>query len=207
MNPNEFAIEFGVSRETTDRLQVYASLLTRWNRRINLVSPATIADIWVRHIADSAQLLGLAHPQAETWIDLGTGAGLPGLVIAVIAAETHPRLSLTLVESDTRKAAFLAEAARATGVFVAIETTRIESLPPAPFDVISARALAPLPRLLELAFPFVGTDTMLLFPKGARLDSELTAASANWHSRAERIVSRTDPAATVLKLRELRPRS
>jgi 16S rRNA (guanine527-N7)-methyltransferase len=207
MKPGEFAAEFCVSCETMERLRSYADLLTHWNQRINLISSSTVVDLRSRHIADSAQLLGLAPAQAETWIDLGTGAGLPGLVIAIMAAESRPRLSLRLVESDARKAAFLAEAARVTGVSVSIEAARIESLPPAPHDVVSARALASLSRLLDLASPFVGPNTMLLFPKGARCESELTEASASWHILAERIVSRTDPAATVLRLRGLRPRS
>jgi 16S rRNA (guanine527-N7)-methyltransferase len=207
MRAGEFAAEFGVSRETTERLESYASLLTRWNRRINLVSSATIADIWRRHFADSAQLLGLAPSGARTWIDLGSGAGLPGLVVAIIASELHPQLRLTLVESDARKAAFLAEAARITAVSVTVESTRLEFLPAVPHDVVSARALAPLPRLLDFAALFVGPGTTLLFLKGTNVESELTEASANWHSRVERFVSRTDPAATVLRLRELRPRS
>lgn len=207
MTPAEFATEFRVSRETMERLRTFTSLLERWNRRINLVAPATISDMWRRHIADSAQLLALAPPLTRTWADLGTGAGLPGLVIAIMARETHPHLTMRLVESDNRKAAFLAEAARAASVSVAIEAARIEALAPAQHDVVSARALAPLPRLLNLAYRFAGPHTVFLFPKGARLESELTAVSASWHSQAERIVSRTDPAATVLRLRELRPRS
>jgi 16S rRNA (guanine527-N7)-methyltransferase len=207
MTPAGFAAEFGVSRETMERLEVYAALLARWNRHINLVAPATIASVWTRHIADSAQLLDLAPEAARTWIDLGAGAGLPGLVIAALAAEKRPALRLRLVESGSRKAAFLAEAARESGVSVAIEPNRIEELPPAPHDVVSARALAPLPRLCALAHRFAGPGTIFLFPKGARLESELTAASAAWHIRAERIASRTDPAAAVLRIRELRPRS
>jgi len=207
MTPAGFAAAYGVSRETMARLEAYAALLTRWTRRINLVAPTTVADLWARHIADSAQLMDLAPANARTWIDLGTGAGLPGMVVAVLAAEKRPALRLRLVESDSRKVAFLSEAARATGVSVTIEPHRIEVISPAPHDVVSARALAPLPRLCALAHRFAGPDTIFLFPKGARLESELTAATAAWHIRAERIASRTDPAAAILRIRELGPRS
>lgn len=207
MTPAGFAAAFGVSRETMARLEAYAALLAHWNRRINLIAPATVADLWTRHIADSAQLLALAPETARTWIDLGTGAGLPGLVVATLAAEKRPALRVRLVESDKRKAAFLSEAARETGVSVAIEPLRIEDVPPATHDVVSARALAPLDRLCGLAHRFAGPETIFLFPKGARAETELTEATAAWHIRAERIASRTDPAAAVLRIRELRPRS
>jgi 16S rRNA (guanine527-N7)-methyltransferase len=198
---------FNVSRETCERLDAYVALLTHWNRRINLVSPATVKTVWTRHIADSIQLFDLAPPAASSWLDLGAGAGLPGLPIAALAAEKVPGLHVTLVESDSRKAAFLAAAARAMQLDVTIEPHRIEVLAPRPYDIVSARALAPLGRLCALAHRFSGPGTVFLFPKGARLDSELTAAATSWHIRAERIVSRTDPEATVLRILELEPRS
>jgi 16S rRNA (guanine527-N7)-methyltransferase len=214
VTPAEFSREFDVSRETRARLEAYITLLIRWNARINLVSPATIGTIWARHIADSAQLFELAPVSASSWIDLGSGAGLPGLVIAVFAAEKLPGLHVTMVESDNRKAAFLAMAAREMGLDVTVEPHRIEALPARPYDVVSARALAPLNRLCALAHRFsarhtgrhAGTGTVFLFPKGVRLDSELTAATAGWHIRAERIASRTDPEAAVLRILELEPR-
>jgi 16S rRNA (guanine527-N7)-methyltransferase len=215
VTPAEFSRAFGVSRETCARLEVHIALLTRWNARINLVSKATIDTAWARHVADSAQLFDLATRSAATWIDLGSGAGFPGLVVAALAEEKQPDLHVTLVESDARKAAFLAAAAREMGLDVTIEQRRIEALPARPHDVVSARALAPLDRLCALAHRFsarhpgppAGPGTVFLFPKGARLDSELTAATAHWHIRAERIVSRTDPAATILRILELEPRS
>ena len=196
-----------VSRETCERLDAYATLLTRWNAHINLVSPATIQTVWTRHISDSMQLFDLVPPNSTTWIDLGAGAGLPGLPIAALAAERAPNLRVTLVESDARKAAFLVAAAREMRVDVTIESHRIEALAPRPYDVVSARALAPLGRLCALAHKFSAPGTIFLFPKGKRLDSELTAATTNWHIQAERIASRTDPEATVLKILELEPRS
>lgn len=207
MTPETFAQLFDVSRETKQRLEDYVALLGRWNHRINLVARRALNDVWSRHIADSAQLLNLAPPNAATWIDLGSGAGFPGLVVAVMAAERHPGLQVRLVESDRRKAAFLAEVIRQTSISAKVEACRIEGLPAERQDVISARALAPLEQLCSLAQRFVGPHSVLLFPKGARLESELTAAAALWHIRAERIPSRTDPAAAVLVIRELRKRS
>jgi len=207
VTPAEFSREFDVSRETCQRLEAYIALLARWNARINLVAPATIKTAWTRHVADSAQLFDLAPESASSWLDLGSGAGLPGLPVAALAAEKAPDLHVTLVESDTRKAAFLATAAREMDLDVTVEPHRIEALTPRPYDVVSARALAPLGRLCALAHRFSGRGTVFLFPKGARVDSELTAATAGWHIRAERIASRTDPEATVLRIVELEPRT
>ena len=207
MTPEEFASAFDVSRETCARLARYLTLLERWNRRINLVAADTLGDAWTRHIADSAQLFDLAPESARTWVVLGSGAGLPGLVIAAIAAEKAPALRVTLVDSDRRKAAFLATAAGELGLGVAIEVKRIEALPARPFDVVSARALAPLAKLCPLIHRFQGPDTVFLLLKGARLDLELTEAAAGWHIHAERIASRTNPEASVLRILELEPRS
>lgn len=200
-----FARAFDVSRETMERLQAFAALLERWNRTINLVAPQTLPRLWARHMADSAQLVRLAPEAARSWIDLGAGAGFPGLVIAALAAEMRPQLKLRLVESDRRKAVFLGEAARSMGLAVTIDACRIEEAPPAAQDVISARALAPLDRLCALAHRFAGPETVFLFPKGARLESELTAAARSWHIRAERIESVTEAGASILKILELKP--
>ncbi len=207
MTPDDFIGEYDVSRETIARLETYVRLLIRWNARINLVAEATLDAVWARHIVDSAQLFPLAPADAARWIDLGSGAGLPGLPIAALAAEKAPHLRVTLVESNKRKAAFLATAAREMGLDVSIKPGRIETLAPRPYDVVSARALAPLPQLCGLAHRFSGPGTVFLFLKGARVDSELTATAANWHIQAERIASQTDPEATVLRILELDPRS
>ena len=207
MTPEEFRRAFAVSRETLARLEAYVATLERWSARMNLIGPSTRRQLWHRHLADSAQLLGLAPKGAQSWIDLGSGAGLPGLVVAALAPEKRPRLRVTLVESSQRKCAFLAAAARAMGVEVEIACARIEELPRRPFDVVSARALAPLPRLCALASRFVGEGTIFLFPKGASVDSELTEASRRWHIRAERIVSRTSPEGVILRIGELAPRT
>jgi 16S rRNA (guanine527-N7)-methyltransferase len=200
--PEAFAAAFDVSRETLARLETFADLLTRWTRRINLVSPGSLPELWHRHIADSAQLPGLAPPEAATWLDLGSGGGLPGLVVAAL----RPGTAVTLVESDRRKAAFLRNAAFEMGVSVTVLARRIEDLPAGTPDVLSARALAPLPRLLPLAARCAGPETVLLLPKGARAESELTAASADWHTAVEVIPSRTDRDGVILRIRNLRPR-
>lgn len=201
-----FAASFAVSRETVARLERYLALLERWNAHINLVSHSSLTAAWERHLADSAQLLALSPSGARSWIDLGSGAGLPGLPVAALAAEKRPDLRLTLVEADHRKAAFLARAAQEMGLEVSIRAARIEALEPEPFDVVSARALAPLTRLCALAYRFKGPGTVFLFPKGGRLDSELTAARRHWHIHGERIASRTEAGAAILRILELEPR-
>lgn len=195
-----------VSCETNLRLSRFSDLLTRWNTRINLIGHSTVEVLWSRHIEDSAQVFHYAPASAKSWLDLGSGAGLPGLVIAILAAETRPHLKVTLVEADQRKAAFLATAVRELGLDAVVAPCRIESLPAAPFDVISARALAPLADLLSYAERFRGENTICLFPKGKQLDSELTAAAAAWHIDFRRHASRTDCAGTILEILEFRSR-
>lgn len=191
-----------VSRETAERLDAYAAVLTRWNDTINLVARATLPDLWTRHIEDSAQLWPLAPERTRTWLDFGSGAGLPGLVIAAVAAEKRPTLSMTLVESDTRKAVFLRDAARQMGLTVSVLDVRVETLTRGPFDVISARAVAPLARLLDYASPLLAPDGVCLFPKGANVASELTAAQRRWHIQWQAHRSVTDPAAHILEIKE-----
>jgi 16S rRNA (guanine(527)-N(7))-methyltransferase RsmG len=192
-----------VPRETPPALAAFVDLLATWNRRVNLVSRREAENIWSRHVFDTAQLAAMAPRSAASWLDLGSGAGFPGLVCAAIVRGEGRPIRFTLVESDGRKAAFLREAALHMGVDVAVLHQRIERVSLPPQDVISARALAPLDSLLEYAFPFCGPNTVLLFPKGARADSELTLARRHWHSRVVRFPSRTDPAATILRLSEV----
>ena len=161
--------------ETEARLQTYAALLAAWTRRINLIAPADIPNIWTRHVQDSLRLLPHIPPGAATAIDLGSGAGLPGLILA-IAANIH----VHLVESDRRKAAFLQEAARQTAAPVTIHNTRIQSLAIAPAPLVTARALAPLRELLALAAPHLAPGGTMLFPKGAKAPQEIEAARAAW---------------------------
>ena len=187
-----------VSRETAAQLETYASLLLKWNPVINLISKKDEVVLWERHIADSLQLIPHLPHGLTTAIDLGSGGGLPGLVLA-IASGVH----FDLIESDQRKATFLREAARATGAHVTIHAKRIDvvNLPPA--KLITARALAPLPILIALAEPYLSKDGTLLAPKGASVEAELTAAAEQWHMRVQRFPSVTDPTATILQITEV----
>jgi 16S rRNA (guanine527-N7)-methyltransferase len=207
--PQDFHKAFAVSRETVDRLVTYAALLNRWQKTINLVAPSTLSDVWHRHFADSAQLAGLAPEGAQHWLDLGSGAGFPGLVLAILAAEKGGSRH-TLVESDTRKAAFLREVARETGVAVEILADRIE-LPRTAASVgevncVTARALAPLPRLIPLVAPYFGVTTVGLFLKGRDFAAELEEAVRGWDLQSEEFPSVTDPDARILRLSQLRPK-
>lgn len=195
----EALLRLGVSRETLLRLQVFADLLVRWQRRINIVAPSTLPQLWRRHILDSAQLLPLLPPGARRLVDLGSGGGFPGLVLAILGMpEVH------LVEADRRKAAFLREAARVSAAAgVRVHPKRIEELQPFPVDVVTARALAPLPRLLRLAEPFLAAGAIGVFPKGAEVDTELTEALRSWTMIVERVPSLTAEG-WILVLREVR---
>lgn len=195
-----FAAEFSVSRETQDRLETFAALLLRWNARINLVGRSTEADLWTRHITDSAQLWRLHAPIAGLWTDLGSGAGFPGLVIAALAAESAPDLRVILVESDARKCAFLIEAARAMGLSPIIRTDRIETMPPLQADILSARALAPLETLLEFAAKHRRSDGIALFPKGETVHKEIEAAAQKWRFEHRIHASVTDPRAAIVEV-------
>lgn len=195
-----------VPREAVGPLQDFVELFARWNARINLVSRAEPADIWARHVLDSAQLIPLAPADAARWLDLGSGGGFPGVVCAIISRALERPAQFTLVEADGRKIAFLREAARLLAPEVTVLHARIESVALPPHDVISARALAPLARLLDYAEPFIHPQTVLLFPKGRQASSELTAAQASWHIEAEPIQSGTDPDGTIFRISEARRR-
>lgn len=191
-----------VSRETLEGLRCYAALLVKWQVRINLIGPTTVDDLWIRHIADSLQLLPLTPAAAKIWVDLGSGAGLPGLVLA-IALKGSTGVAVHLYESDQRKAAFLREAARITGAPAEIHAERIEAAAPLPADVVTARALAPLDRLLELASPFWGPQTVGLFPKGRNAPAECEAASKRWRFTYHLAASQTDSSGNIVVLRSL----
>ena len=184
--------------EATERLSTFAALLRQWNRRINLVAPADIDDLWRRHILDSAQLAELIPPAPDSFADLGSGAGFPGLVLAIVSGRP-----VHLVESDQRKAAFLREAARLTGAAATIHAVRAEAVALPPQALVTARALAPLPTLLAWAAPLLAADGICLFPKGRGVEAELTAAAAGWHMRVERLSSRLEPGATILRISDI----
>lgn len=187
------ARSYDVPRETLERLDAFAALLRDENERQNLVSAATIDRIWTRHIADSAQLLRFAPSGDASWIDLGTGAGFPGLIVA--ALHNGP---VTLVEERRLRADFLRRAAQLLQVNVEIVDTKAERIPPRAFDVISARAFAPLPKLLELGTAFSTTNTVWLLPKGKNAAAELEALDPSWQGEFRLEPSLTDPHAQII---------
>ncbi|MCY4319637.1 MAG: 16S rRNA (guanine(527)-N(7))-methyltransferase RsmG [Alphaproteobacteria bacterium] len=186
----------GVSRETTARLARHLCLLGRWQTRINLVGAATRADPWRRHVLDSAQLAPLIPPGARL-ADIGSGAGFPGLVLAIIRGGP-----VDLIESDARKAAFLTEAARATEAPARVHNTRAEHLR-LKADIVTARACAPLDRLLGLALPLLAPGGICLFPKGTHVEKELEAARARWRMTVRRHPSLSAPGSVLLELGSL----
>ncbi|MEE9455482.1 MAG: 16S rRNA (guanine(527)-N(7))-methyltransferase RsmG [Paracoccaceae bacterium] len=200
----EFEQEFNVSRETMDRLSVYHGLLLKWNAHINLVSNSTLDSAWLRHFADSAQIWWLAPKRAQVWLDMGSGAGFPGLVIAAIAKEVMPGLQMILIESDRRKSTFLRTVAREMDVNVQVLTQRIEEIPALNADIISARALAPIPQLLEFAGKHRKPEGICIFHKGKNADSELTATTSSWHISLKTFPSVTDSSAVILRIGEFR---
>jgi 16S rRNA (guanine527-N7)-methyltransferase len=195
LTPEGFARLAGVSRETLDRLQAYVALLSAWNRRINLVSANTLGDVWRRHILDSAQLMPLLPEEVRVMVDIGSGAGLPGLILAILGVpEVH------LVESDQRKAAFLREAQRVTDAPVVIHAQRAERLPPISADVIVARAVASVDNLLLMVDKFRKPHTICLFLKGKGVDEELTRLPPALQIKARILPSRSDPTGRILRL-------
>ena len=198
LDPEGFAAESGVSRETLARLEAYAGLLREWSGRINLVGGNTLGDLWRRHFLDSAQLLAHVPARTRSLVDLGSGAGFPGLVLAILGVT-----GVELVEADARKCAFLREAARIAAAPVTIHNSRIEAVPPHVVDVVTARGCAPLERLLPLAQRFIGADTVCLFPKGEKAAQELTAAGRAWTMDVTCHDSRSDPRGVILCLQRV----
>jgi 16S rRNA (guanine527-N7)-methyltransferase len=188
-----------VSRETGQRLQIYIALLRHWQAAKNLISRGTLEQVWTRHIVDSAQCVSVCG-DARRWIDLGSGAGFPGLVIALLLADT-PDARVDLVESNGRKSAFLRAVIRETGAPAVVHSTRIEQLAQSwtrPIDAVCARALAPLPKLLELAAPFLGEKSRCVFHKGQDFVSEMKDATQYWGFDLVEHISRTDSNSRIL---------
>jgi 16S rRNA (guanine527-N7)-methyltransferase len=192
------SISNDISRETSAALERFAALLLRWNRTVTLVARKDEQRLWERHIADSLQLAALMQPVSERAIDLGSGAGFPGLPLA-LATGVH----FDLIEADQRKAAFLREAARVTGASVLVHATRIETARIDPAPLITARALAPLPKLLGLAAPLLKAGGICLFLKGATVQAELTDAATQWHMHVDILPSQTAPEACILRISDL----
>ena len=206
-SPEAFAREFAVSRETVDRLSIYADLLRQWGKVQDLVAPSTLDDIWHRHISDSAQLWPLLPTGAKTGADLGSGAGFPGLVLAILGRDRQ-NFKMHLVEASNRKCSFLREVARRCGAPVEIECIRIEQLATqsriGAVEFVTARALAPLASLLGLAKPLLSDTTRALFLKGRDASKEVSEAQKVWRFQSELTASRTDPAGRIVEIWNLR---
>jgi 16S rRNA (guanine527-N7)-methyltransferase len=202
LTPEAFAAACDVSRETLERLRRYAEILVKWQKSINLVAPESLKDLWRRHMLDSAQLWAHLPPQVRGLVDMGSGGGFPGLVLAIMGvANVH------VIESDARKCVFLAEAARAAGLEVGrnpmVHRSRLEDVANLRADVVTARACAPLAQLLTYAEPFLQADSICLFLKGGRVDEELTEAEKTWRMTVERFPSLSDPSGTILRIRQV----
>ncbi|MDZ4791988.1 MAG: 16S rRNA (guanine(527)-N(7))-methyltransferase RsmG [Hyphomicrobiales bacterium] len=204
--PDDFARDFGVSRETLERLKLYEALLRKWQQAVNLVAPSTLDDVWRRHFADSAQVAELA-PDAKKWVDLGSGAGFPGLVIAIMTANQDYR-EVHLVESNSKKCAFLFDVARQTGARAVVHDCRIEvaTAKIGIMDVVSARAVAPLSSLLALSQSFFVRETAGLFLKGRDALVEVAEAEKQWRFQWKTSASRTDSQGQIIKIWNLESR-
>lgn len=200
----DFFRDADVSRETCERLQLFAKLLKRWNTRINLVSRDSMDDLWLRHMADSAQLRDVIPEYDGALVDVGSGAGFPGMVLAIMGLP-----NVHLVESNARKCDFLREAARLTGCAATIHNIRlgeksepIRMLPKA--GIVTARAVSSLTTLLDIVYPIMYDRTCCIFHKGSRVDDELKAARDKWRFGLERIPSKSNPSGAIVKLRNIR---
>lgn len=198
-----------VSRETIHRLGIYESLVKKWQPAQNLVAPKTLNEIWVRHIADSVQIYS-AYPQARTWVDMGSGAGFPGLVTAILLKDTSQNHHVHMIESNGRKVMFLRTVARELGLNVSVHNDRIENVLAdwdGPVDAFSARALTSFDNLCGFVAPFIGPDCVGVFHKGREFDRELLEATARWDVDLVQQASKTDPDARIVLLRGLSSKS
>jgi len=200
VSPEEFGAAAGGSRETLAHLKAYVGLLEDWNSRHNLVSPGSLADVWCRHVWDSVQLARFVPEGARTLADLGSGAGFPGLVLAELLRD---RVHVTLFEATAKKCHFLEAVRDRLGLDITIRNERMEGADTKPFEVITARACAPLDKLLGYAQHFVDSNTVCLFLKGQNVVSELTEARKHWKMSLQQHPSLTDPSGVVLEIREL----
>lgn len=195
-----------VSRETQERLQAYADQLRRWTKTVNLISRNEVDRLWQRHIVDSAQLWHLRKPETRRWVDLGSGGGLPGVVLAILAAESDPGIDFHLVESDKRKAAFLRMSSAELGLKLKIHTERAETLQPLGADTLTARALAPLPVLLGYVARHLNPDGIAILPKGHSVQAETEQALQTWDYAATVHQSVADSGSVILQITNIRRR-
>jgi 16S rRNA (guanine527-N7)-methyltransferase len=196
---NDVCLHFNVSRETSEKLRIYQELLHKWNGTINLVSKSSLKSSAVRHFADSVQLWSL-RPKFESWVDIGSGAGFPGMVLAIL---TEGQGDFHLVESDARKCAFLRNVSRETKTSVTVHTKRIEDFDATKADVLSARALASIDQLFTYTENIIKPNAICLYLKGQNCDSELEEASRSWRYEAEKFASQTDDNGTVLRIKDI----
>ena len=203
LTPADFRQMTNVSRETMDRLDGYVRSLRRWNRTTNLVSAESLKDVWRRHILDCAQLAPLISEQAEVSLDIGSGAGLPGVILAILLQD-RPTCHVVCVDSHTRKCAFLAAIAAELAIPFEVVKGRLEDIPPFQADIVTARALAPLGRLLDHAIRFAGPHTQCLFLKGHDVESELTAATEYWTMSVDLLPSVSHPQGQVVLIQDFR---
>ncbi|HEY2032247.1 MAG TPA: 16S rRNA (guanine(527)-N(7))-methyltransferase RsmG [Rhizomicrobium sp.] len=202
LGPEEFAQAANVSRETLARLKAYVELLGEWNARHNLVSKNSLEDVWRRHVWDSAQLIAFIPNSTNSLVDLGSGAGFPGLVLAAMLRE-RPGFKTVLYESIAKKCVFLQAAAERMQLNVEVRNARMEEARLEPFDLVTARACAPLTRLLGYARPFQGPNTVGLFLKGQNVEAELTEVRTSWKLDVVRHESLTDPSGVILEIRDI----
>lgn len=193
-------LDLNVSRETMARLVEFVDLLVKWNGAINLISKTTIDQVWPRHVIDSVQIFDFGSSGGH-WVDLGSGGGFPGMVVAILAMERAPNMRVTLVESDQRKAAFLRQTSQALGLEVSVISDRIEAVAPLAADVLSARALAPLSQLCAFAQQHLHPDGKAIFQKGKSSAAEIAEAQKQWRFSLESHASITDQSAVVLVLK------
>ncbi len=199
MTEEEFARVTNVSRETLEKLKIYAAMLQKWQKAINLVSKTTLPDLWNRHMLDSFQVLKPIKTKSGIWIDLGSGAGFPALVVAMASD-----FDVHVIESDQRKCLFMREVSRETSTPITVHNSRIEAVEPIKADVISARALASLKKLLDYAEPFSTEKTEFLFLKGQDVDAELTQAAKCWNMVPTKYKSISSNEGCILKIKDVR---
>jgi len=200
----EFLRHIDVSRETLAMLDEFANLLQKWSPKINLVAKSTLSEVWTRHFLDSAQILRHARLKSGHWVDIGTGGGFPGLVVAILASDSSPGIQFTLVESDQRKSVFLQIVTQKLLLDITVISDRIERAEPLAADIVSARALAPLPTLLGYASRHLSPNGRALLMRGASYRREIDAALEFWTFQSDECPSITDGAAVILSLGDIR---
>lgn len=200
-----FMEKYNVSRETFEKLKTYECLLKEWQTKFNLVSNSTLENAWERHFLDSVQLFKLIPQTAKTLMDFGSGAGFPGMVIAIMANAKTPYLKVSLVESTTKKTLYLKEVKKQVGVEVEIINERIEKIKPHIVDVITSRAMTSLDALLKYALPFCGKKTVCIFPKGKKYAEELQEAQKKWSFSCQIVDSEQSDEGKILVITDLRP--